>query len=72
MKGPRYLKAPPTLPETVLMPTSLIDSSVFPIEWACHMMEPTYGLSEQAADMIKAQYSTGSSSGNSNSNSSSY
>lgn len=36
----------------------VIDSSVFPIEWAAHMMAPTYGLAEQAADIIKAQYST--------------
>lgn len=50
----------------------VIDSSVFPIEWAAHMMAPTYGLAEQAADMIKAQYSsTGSGSSSSPSPSSS-
>jgi choline dehydrogenase len=34
-------------------------------------MAPTYGLAEQAADMIKAQYASGSTSGNSNSGSNS-
>jgi choline dehydrogenase-like flavoprotein len=42
----------------------VIDSSVFPIEWSAHMMAPTYGLAEQAAEIILAQYS-GSSSGSS-------
>jgi len=36
----------------------VVDSSVFPIEWAAHMMAPTYGLAEQAADIIKAQYAS--------------
>lgn len=46
----------------------VVDSSVFPIEFAAHMMAPTYGLAEQAADMIKAKYgSTSTSSGNNNS-----
>ncbi|KAG8897648.1 hypothetical protein FRB99_008014 [Tulasnella sp. 403] len=32
------------------------DSSVFPIQFAAHLMAPTYGLAEQAADIIKSQY----------------
>lgn len=49
----------------------VVDSSIFPIEFAAHMMAPTYGLAEQAADMIKADYANGNSpsSGNSNGNS---
>lgn len=48
----------------------VVDSSIFPIEFAAHMMAPTYGLAEQAADMIKADYANGGSpsSGNSNGN----
>jgi choline dehydrogenase-like flavoprotein len=40
----------------------VVDSSVFPIEWAAHMMAPTYGLAEKAAEIILAQYSASSSS----------
>ncbi|KIO34161.1 GMC oxidoreductase [Tulasnella calospora MUT 4182] len=32
------------------------DSSVFPIQFAAHLMAPTYGLAEQAAMIIKSQY----------------
>lgn len=35
----------------------VVDSSVFPIEFAAHMMAPTYGLAEKAAEIILAQYS---------------
>ncbi|KAJ9120092.1 hypothetical protein QFC22_002990 [Naganishia vaughanmartiniae] len=34
----------------------VIDSSVFPIEFAAHLMSITYGLSEKGADIIKNQY----------------
>lgn len=34
----------------------VVDSSVFPIQFACHLMAPTYGLAEQAAEIIRAQY----------------
>jgi choline dehydrogenase-like flavoprotein len=40
----------------------VVDSSVFPIEWSAHMMAPTYGLAEQAAEIILNQYSGSSSS----------
>ena len=36
----------------------VIDSSVFPIEWSAHMMAPTYGLAEKAAEIIAADYSS--------------
>lgn len=32
------------------------DSSVFPIQFAAHLMAPTYGLAEQAANIIRSQY----------------
>ncbi|QRW02509.1 GMC oxidoreductase [Ceratobasidium sp. AG-Ba] len=32
------------------------DSSIFPIQFAAHLMAPTYGMAEQAASVIKAQY----------------
>jgi len=32
------------------------DSSVFPMQFAAHLMAPTYGLAEQAADLIRSQY----------------
>ncbi|KAL1746534.1 GMC oxidoreductase [Schizophyllum fasciatum] len=35
------------------------DSSVFPVSLACHLMAPTYGVAEQAADIIRATYSGG-------------
>jgi len=37
----------------------VIDSSVFPLEFAAHLMSPTYGLAEQAAEMLRAQYNLG-------------
>ncbi|CAG7852255.1 SubName: Full=Related to Glucose oxidase {ECO:0000313/EMBL:CCA74335.1} [Serendipita indica DSM 11827] len=46
----------------------VVDSSVFPIEFAAHMMAPTYGLAEQAADIIKAQYSLAGSGNSGNGN----
>ena len=39
------------------------DSSVFPVSLACHLMAPTYGVAEQAADIIRATYNGGSVSG---------
>lgn len=42
------------------------DSSVFPIQFAAHLMAPTYGLAEQAADLIRSQYNNPASPGNSN------
>lgn len=32
------------------------DSSVFPMQFAAHLMAPTYGLAEQAANLIRSQY----------------
>ncbi|KAH9059070.1 GMC oxidoreductase [Lactarius vividus] len=32
------------------------DSSVFPMQFAAHLMAPTYGLAEQAANIIRSQY----------------
>ncbi|THH29224.1 hypothetical protein EUX98_g4966 [Antrodiella citrinella] len=32
------------------------DASVFPIEFAAHLQAPTYGLAEQAANVIRATY----------------
>lgn len=32
------------------------DSSVYPIQFAAHLMAPTYGLAERASDMIKADW----------------
>ncbi|TDL26525.1 alcohol oxidase [Rickenella mellea] len=32
------------------------DSSVYPIQFAAHLQAPTYGLAEQAANILKAQY----------------
>jgi len=34
----------------------VVDSSVYPIQFAAHLMAPTYGLAEQAAAIIRAQY----------------
>ncbi|KAG9028528.1 hypothetical protein FS837_003852 [Tulasnella sp. UAMH 9824] len=34
----------------------VVDSSVFPIQFAAHLMAPTYGLAEQAAMIIRSQY----------------
>ncbi|KAI5453685.1 hypothetical protein NCC49_005505 [Naganishia albida] len=34
----------------------VIDSSVFPIEFAAHLMTITYGLAEKGADLIKAEH----------------
>ncbi|TRM70218.1 GMC oxidoreductase [Schizophyllum amplum] len=39
------------------------DSSVFPVPLACHLMAPTYGVAEQAADMIRATYNGAGESG---------
>jgi len=38
------------------------DSSVFPMQFAAHLMEATYGLAEQAADIIRGEYNIQSSS----------
>lgn len=32
------------------------DSSIYPIQFAAHLMAPTYGLAERASDMIKADW----------------
>lgn len=32
------------------------DSSIYPIQFAAHLMAPTYGMAEQAASIIRAQY----------------
>ncbi|TCD71665.1 hypothetical protein EIP91_005431 [Steccherinum ochraceum] len=32
------------------------DASVFPIQFAAHLQAPTYGLAEQAANIIRSQY----------------
>ncbi|KZO92837.1 GMC oxidoreductase [Calocera viscosa TUFC12733] len=37
----------------------VIDSSVFPMEFAAHLMVPTYGLAEQAAQMIRQFWNEG-------------
>ncbi|CAE6515263.1 unnamed protein product [Rhizoctonia solani] len=34
----------------------VIDSSIYPIQFAAHLMAPTYGMAEQAASIIRAQY----------------
>ncbi|KAG8872432.1 hypothetical protein FRB97_007638 [Tulasnella sp. 331] len=34
----------------------VVDSSVYPIEFAAHLMAPTYGLAEQAAELISAKW----------------
>jgi choline dehydrogenase-like flavoprotein len=47
----------------------VIDASVFPVEWSAHMMAPTYGLVEKAAEIITAQYSSSSNMNSSNGNS---
>ena len=52
----------------------VVDASVFPIEWAAHMMAPTYGLAERAAEIIAADHnlpvdlSSNNDSGNDNGN----
>ncbi|EJU03853.1 GMC oxidoreductase [Dacryopinax primogenitus] len=37
----------------------VVDSSVFPVEFAAHLMAPTYGLAEQAATMIRQFWNEG-------------
>ncbi|CAE6528720.1 unnamed protein product [Rhizoctonia solani] len=34
----------------------VVDSSIYPIQFAAHLMAPTYGMAEQAAFIIRAQY----------------
>ncbi|KAI0068751.1 GMC oxidoreductase [Artomyces pyxidatus] len=34
----------------------VVDASIFPIQFAAHLMAPVYGLAEQAANIIRAQY----------------
>ncbi|KAI0053551.1 GMC oxidoreductase [Auriscalpium vulgare] len=34
----------------------VVDASIFPIQFASHLMAPTYGLAEQAASMIRAEH----------------
>jgi choline dehydrogenase len=34
----------------------VVDSSVFTVPFSAHLMAPTFGLAEAAADMIRAQY----------------
>ncbi|KAF8758019.1 alcohol oxidase [Rhizoctonia solani] len=34
----------------------VVDSSIYPIQFAAHLMAPTYGMAEQAASIIRAQY----------------
>ncbi|KAG9025926.1 hypothetical protein FRB95_009630 [Tulasnella sp. JGI-2019a] len=40
--------------------TRIMDSSVYPIEFAAHLMAPSYELAEQAAGLILAQWCGGS------------
>ncbi|EJU03852.1 alcohol oxidase [Dacryopinax primogenitus] len=37
----------------------VVDASVFPIEFSAHLMVPTYGLAEQAAQMIRQLWNEG-------------
>lgn len=48
----------------------VVDGSIFPFAFSCHLMAPLYGVSEQAADIIRAQYNGASSSSDSGSSSS--
>lgn len=49
----------------------VIDASVFPVEFAAHLMAPTYGLAERGADLIRAHYNVAPSSSSSSSGGSS-
>ncbi|KZT59087.1 GMC oxidoreductase [Calocera cornea HHB12733] len=37
----------------------VVDSSIFPIEFSAHLMVPTYGMAEQAAQMIRQFWNEG-------------
>ncbi|KAI0036761.1 alcohol oxidase [Vararia minispora EC-137] len=53
----------------VLANVRVVDASVFPIEFAAHLMAPTYGLAERASSMIRGQYNLVSSTTSSSSSS---
>ncbi|KIY62258.1 GMC oxidoreductase [Cylindrobasidium torrendii FP15055 ss-10] len=45
----------------------IADSSIFPIDMSCHLEAPTIGVAEKAAEIIRAAYTTGTTSSTSQS-----
>ncbi|KAI0306142.1 GMC oxidoreductase [Multifurca ochricompacta] len=37
----------------------VVDASIFPMQFAAHLVAPTFGLAEQASDLIRKQYNGG-------------